>query len=283
MSTIAISENASSEPSQSLFPFMKLCPEIRRMVLEELLVMPSPVYTPCLFKNGGFAVDPTKTTKTDNEYLQDALLYDMISNNCKIAQAGICQIFLVSRTLYREAVPIYFGSNVFYTSTLKDTAVLTRSIGPDCRWQLRKLSVCYHGRAPARSVKAIAECRGLKELTLNVFQYSFLVLPNKEAPLQIYGQKELLRIRGLSRLEINYEPCLCLSDWLWFDNLCDIRSKFEEFVEMLQVLKQPHDLRWLKRQEAKDFPQKARRTVFGEANVVTRSESKLLAKQSGQR
>lgn len=52
--------------------------------------------------------------------------------------------------------------------------------------------------------------------------------------------------------------------------------EWQELLEALQVLKQPYSEAAIRRQDKKDYPpEKAKRTVFGRANVVTRAETRL--------
>ena len=271
VTTVSPETPASAEDNlQSPFPYEKLSPEIRAMILKELLVMPGPIET--YYFGARFAVYSFKT-EDDSQNSRDQILR---REDMKILQAPVCQIFLVSKAVYREAVPIYFGCNLFKFHNLDNFYAFARWIGPDPRWQLRKIAVDYDGNAPARAVKFMVECVGLRELEINIRWWSLSKYPNVDQPLQVLGQKDLLRIRGLEKIQVNFRGCISY----YRANAEATEAQYAAFRETLQVLKQPHDARMLRRQEAKDFPQKARRTIFGKANVVTRSEKKMLDMQS---
>ena len=271
-----VAEATTADPedtSQSPFPYEKLSPEIRAMILKELLVMPGPIETS--YFGARFAVyHPLKTRENplDQSYSDRILTRE----ESKIPQAPVCQIFLVSKGVYREAVPIYFGSNLFKFHNLDNFHAFARWIGPDPRWQLRKVAVDYDGNAPARAVKFMVECVGLRELEINIRWWSLSKYPTVDQPLQLFGQKDLLRIRGLEKIQVNFQGCI--SYYQATEEAT--QAQYDAFTKTLEVLKQPHDARTLKRQEAKDFPQKAKRTVFGKANVQTRSEREMLDMQS---
>ncbi|KAL8822166.1 MAG: hypothetical protein Q9191_007094 [Dirinaria sp. TL-2023a] len=254
------SKSSAEEPaneflaSQESFPFMKLSPELRAMVLKELLIMSGSI------RWDYFARCYSGSTR----------------GKTPVKQAPFCQVFLVSKALYREAVPIYFGCNLFSFENLDRFESFSCAIGPDARWQLRKVAVDYAGYAPARAVKSLVRCMGLKELEVNVHWWSWSKCPGSGSPPQLYGHKDFLRIRGLEQLLVNVDQYNRNRDPA-------VQLYWPEFMKTLEVLKQPRDPRTLKRQEAKDFPpQKATRTVFGKANVVTRSERKMLHEQSPQ-
>jgi len=88
----------------------------------------------------------------------------------------------------------------------------------------------------------------------------------KRSILKAHGLKHLLKIRGLETLELEFDHSLPDS----------ILAEDREFESMLQVLKQPKATKAEKQAVKKD---KAVRTVFGKANVITRSEQKMLESQ----
>ncbi|KAI4232178.1 MAG: hypothetical protein L6R40_007493 [Gallowayella cf. fulva] len=89
--------------------------------------------------------------------------------------------------------------------------------------------------------------------------------------VRIPGLRELLKVRGIQTMEFH----LALSsppNTTWESIVPD----WQQFLAALEVIKQPYSEAALIRQYKKDYPpEKAKRTVFGKANVATRSERRL--------
>ncbi|KAL9011494.1 MAG: hypothetical protein Q9180_009188 [Flavoplaca navasiana] len=87
------------------------------------------------------------------------------------------------------------------------------------------------------------------------------------------GLGDLLKVRGIQELDIIVPSALPHSRYYSFND----EMSPESFIKDLQVLKLPRSAASLRRQDEKDFPpEKARRTVFGKANVMTRSEKAMI-------
>lgn len=266
-------------PGQS-FPLMKLPVEVRRMIFEELLIMPSSImfrsYVEIEGKGMRYWFTPYATTNTIKKEGTIEEHPARIKESEIIKQSGILNVFLASKTIYRETVPLYYGHNVFEFHGANLFAKFATAIGPECRWQLARVNIGWNGSAFARAAKVMLECVGLRELTLRIYSWSLAPCPS-DAPdeCRLNGMRDLLRVRGLNMLKLDikqplycYKPgCHCHPD----DTKCIAGSQsIAAMKERLEVMKQPLDVKKLRRQEAKDFPVKAKRTVFGEANVVTR-------------
>lgn len=83
--------------------------------------------------------------------------------------------------------------------------------------------------------------------------------------MKLYGLRDLLRVRGIERLEITANDT--------------VRQYFHINIPTLeaalQVLKQPRKPAQLKRQDNKDYPPpKATRATFGKTNFTTRMDKK---------
>ncbi|KAL8848811.1 MAG: hypothetical protein Q9221_006189 [Calogaya cf. arnoldii] len=239
------------------FPFMKLPLELRYMVYKELLVMPCPItiYSPARhYHQTGHLAFVTRNDRHE-EY-------------CPLAT---CQILQVSKAVHAEAMPVYFGSNTFDLWDLDALSYFLSKLNPDSRRCITSVILSdYYGRHPARSMKILRGCVSLRQLTLmfasGAFNYGNIPWHS------VHGLKDLLQIRGIQCLKTNKPN----TDWLWVG----ASTKWPELVKKLQVLKQPYSEAAIRRQDKKDYPpEKAKRTVFGRANVLTRAETRL-ARQS---
>ncbi|KAL9609674.1 MAG: hypothetical protein Q9167_005583 [Letrouitia subvulpina] len=223
------------------FPLMRLPAEIRRMVYKEILVMPGEVGIPM--------PKPFRDYKT---------------------QPYVRKFFLTSKAVYAEAMPIYFGLNTFYFHKMSYMEDFLKHTAVDHRRCIRRVSFKFYGTAPARALKLLRECVSLEYLHVKA-GVLYTLGGKHEHLMSAHGLNNLLKIRGIKKLEVTcndppdrYSPI----DW-------------DCFLGALQLLKEPHTPQFLRLQEKKDYPpDKAKRTVFGKTNVITRSEAKL--KKSGE-
>ena len=94
-----------------------------------------------------------------------------------------------------------------------------------------------------------------------------------ESLKRLPGLGDLLKVRGIQELQIIVPSALPYSRYYSFNG--DVSPEF--FIKVLQVLKLPRSATSLRRQDEKDFPpEKARRTVFGRANAMTRAERAMI-------
>ncbi|KAL9027162.1 MAG: hypothetical protein Q9196_004279 [Gyalolechia fulgens] len=248
-------EDVKVVPAEKPFPFMKLPPELRQMVYKELLVQSQEILISN--RHWAFCFDP----KLDAMEQKD----DQVVHS----PADTCQIFRASKACYDEAMPIYFGCNSFTFESL-DLLSLLDKLRVDYRRNIQSLSVQFWGNSPAKSARLLRGCTGLRQLgvqisyaTLRYGKSDFLPLVNSK------GINDLLKLRGITDLKITKVDGHCCF-------LRDIKN-WEPFVEALQVLKQPYSAAALRYQHVKDYPPaKAKRTVFGKTNVMTRSERKFI-------
>lgn len=256
------SENPGTKMEESVspalvepFPFMKLYPEIRNMVYKELLVMPGMVGIEDRFTD-------RRVQTVEFVYRRDAS-----KTKLDIDQKATRALLGTSKAIYEEASHFYFRSNHFYFEDMNLLNVFVQKMRPDFRRLIRRVTVHYCGRAPARTMRSLATCVGLSELTL---KFSYGTLPY--SPMTLTGLKDLLKIRGLTDVKIDTE----VMDTHPAQPLYAFKSK-DELASALQVLKKPHNPGNLKKQEEKDYPKgKSQRTVFGKANVITRTEKKIM-------
>ncbi|KAI4161826.1 MAG: hypothetical protein LQ342_004517 [Letrouitia transgressa] len=220
------------------FAFMSLPVEIRRMVYKEILVMPDEI---C---DGSWVPNRWHDPKT---------------------QPRVRQFLLTSKTIYFESMPVYFGLNTFHFHMMSSMEDFLKHTAVDHRRRIRRVSFALYGYAPARSLKLLRECVSLQYLHVRAGILSTHWGKNNML-MGAYGVNDLLKIRGIRKLEItcNDPPGYRTpGDW-------------DCFVGALQLLKQPHTPQFLRLQEKKDYPpDKAKRMIFGKSNVITRSEAKL--------
>lgn len=254
----AKSEAAPTKP----FPFMQLPLEIRIMVYKEFLVMPSPIFF-------GLGLKTQAILRSRNP--------DTSIKENGIPQTLVCQLFLTSRSIYQEAMPLYFSLNRFHFSNLHVLLVVLSSLKPNCRRQIARISFAYQGPSPAKAFKVLSTCVGLRDLIIRLTGFTpNLIRLEDELPrrlMKMGGISQLLKIRGIKKLGVSFtglEQCGC--SWVVVDK--------KRFLKATKVLKEPQSPLKLKRQESKDYPrEKAKRTVFGKANVMTRTEKKLAEEQ----
>lgn len=281
--TKGVSTEEPAKVTDQAFRLMDLPLEVRIMIFKELLVMPGPVMFRRYVKAERDEADlPAIPIPIINPqpFAGGQISYLKIDTSKVILQEPLLRVFLASKTIYRETVPIYFGINVFSFETLQFFEDFVSKLGPECRWQLARLKIRYFGKAPARAIKRLLDCVGLRELELELFSYSADSYEDiaPYAPL-LYGVKDLLRVRGLRKLELDFS-CYDHLPYFRYKEDFDPEKVKAAVIEQLQVLKQPQDPKKLKRLENKDFPARTmRRIVFGSANVVTRAEKRLLDAQ----
>ncbi|KAL8750671.1 MAG: hypothetical protein Q9199_006918 [Rusavskia elegans] len=194
----------------------------------------------------------------------DGHLYDY----CPLAT---CQIMQVSKALRIETTPLYFGHNTFEFRDLNAFSFFLTKLNSESRRSITSLILRYEGGHPARSMKLLRSCVSLRQLSL---ECTWGTIRYGDFPwYSIYGLKDLLQIRGIQTLKLKKPR---LSEYFSWEAYC---MEWQELLEALQVLKQPYSEAAIRRQDKKDYPpEKAKRTVFGRANVVTRAETRLASK-----
>lgn len=239
------------------FPFMKFPLELRQMVYKELLVMPWPITTDAPYCCYYLRKHLTHVLHNDGQ----------LHEYCPLVT---CQIRQVSKALHIETTPIYFGHNTFKFRNLNALSFFLTKLKSESRRSITSLIVRYEGGHPARSMKLLRSCFALRRLSIDC---TWETMRYGQFPwYTIRGLKDLLQIRGIQTLELKKptprEP-FGFAAYEW-----------QDFLEALQVLKQPYTEAAIRRQYKKKYPpEKAKRTLFGRANVVTRAET-ALASQS---
>ena len=131
---------------------------------------------------------------------------------------------------------MFFRHNDFRFANLNQLSSFLSRISVEARRSIAAVYVGYGGATPATTFKLLKECVGLRRLTLELSQSSIGTIPwvSKSAGfklMKIYGLSDLLKVRGLTEVEVE----LGTPDIDGF-----IRSFDDELVvfkETLQVLK----------------------------------------------
>ncbi|KAL8669760.1 MAG: hypothetical protein Q9168_005665 [Polycauliona sp. 1 TL-2023] len=241
------------------FPFMKLSGELRNKVYEELLVVPNAI----------------SLTAWEGPFTPNRL---HLSNNSLQAQRPSCAILQVSKLIHSEAFPILYGCNTFHCNSVEALNLLL-SKKTEYRRSIRSLSFETSGFAPARSIKLLHGCTSLQTLKIHLsldLVFDDYGLRSPHAIRRLPGLSDLLKLRGIREVEVvepaNLHP-------IYFAALRR-RVDPDALTQQLQVLKRPKSAAMVRRQDDKDYPpEKAKRTVFGKANVKTRSERALEDKE----
>jgi hypothetical protein len=246
------------------FPFMRLPPEIRNMVYKELLVQPGVV---CVQYNDLLMQKYVRKRFRMEEYVRSK---DGLGIDVCIDGRSIRQLLWTSKTIYREASTFYFGSNHFRFECLGTFTTCLQHLKPDFRRLLRRITVPFTNDTPARAMKLLGTCISLSELTLEISSLSTTWSSRRhQGRMKFNGLNDLLKIRGLDKLTVDstrLEP--------FRRKGIDVFADEKGLANVLQILKEPHDPAKLKRQEAKDYPdRKSQRIVFGKANVKTRTKA----------
>ncbi|KAL8993694.1 MAG: hypothetical protein Q9169_006158 [Polycauliona sp. 2 TL-2023] len=233
---------ACKEPARSstIFPFMKLSAEVRNIVYKEVLVEPEAIY------------------------IGDGLrVYDH-------SPRTTCQLLQVSQAICREAFPVYFGCNTFRCNGIEALGEFLTRLKTEYRRSIRSLSFLFDSfTTPAKSIRLIQGCVSLRNLEITIPPRVLREYGTHEPDSLKWlpGLKDLRKVRGIENLKINMPPGTF--EWDRFAEVADPQL----FIKKLQIVKQPRSRFVIKRQDEKDFPEeKSKRTVFGKANVKTRSE-----------
>ncbi|KAI4251078.1 MAG: hypothetical protein LQ352_005079 [Teloschistes flavicans] len=226
--------------SEAPFPFMKLPLEIRRMIYKDIL-------------------------RQSTDILVQGFLWWWTEDH---AIATHCRIFLVSKAFHQEAMPIYFGCNTFSFGCTWVLTCGTKKLNVDYRRQIRSIEITWGSDCCSSAAKFLQSCVSLRRLSIKFdgSLFHWFVVPGQRPVFKAWGVGELLKVRGIRDLDLTISSG-------------DHYSKeYEELFQKLQVLRQPYSAAALRRQDKIDYPpKKAQRSVFGKANVVTRSERKMIA------
>ena len=240
----AESDVATAQP----FELMKLPVEIRHMIFKEFLVMPNPI----MFY--GFGIPPCAIIKSAKEGPQTDG-WPTIEDAEIIRQSSRLNIFLVSKAIYCETIPLYFGHNIFSFESGHSLWRFASTIGPDSRWQLARVQ-CHWVHYCVRAAKILTQCVGLRELSLELSFHSFGRVDDSNSGYRLLGMEDLLRVRGLNKLSLHTDGrCYCGScPGQGCINMARVECPFLTQIKyVLEVLKQPLDAREAKERGGKGY------------------------------
>ena len=128
------------------------------------------------------------------------------------------KLFYVSKQIHDEAVSVFYRKNTFEFTSLTEMEKFIRNMGPRNQHNLRSVIVYYEAEYPpefARTSKLLAECVGLRNLTLVLCDACMVYTDSGRAPGYQFDWAELkvprafgilLRIRGLDNVRVVLSP-----------------------------------------------------------------------------
>lgn len=131
-------------PPQETFPFMRLPPEIRNMIYKQALVIPPGIIR----------------LNVDNRYPD---------------RNPACPLLSTCRTIYAEAAIFYYGLNRFNLYNMNLLGNWLRSVRPESRRLISRITMIYAGQTSIKDLKSLAEFVDLKELYLHIDVRTFSV------------------------------------------------------------------------------------------------------------
>ncbi|KAL8840388.1 MAG: hypothetical protein Q9176_003881 [Flavoplaca citrina] len=234
--------------SEKSFPFMKLPPEIRNTIYEMALWE---------------LVSPSQRRAR------------RASDQQALTSRNMPAVAALQRCLLRGLSLIFSQQYLLLLRRGRSCEFLTK-LTIQQRRNIRSLSFHFSdGLAPAKAMRLLRGCVSLRDLTISFTRSTLheFGLRMPESLKRLPGLGDLLKVRGIQELQIIVPLALPYSRYYSFNG----EVSPESFIKDLQVLKLPRSAASLRRQDEKDFPpEKAGRTVFGKANVITRSEKAMI-------
>lgn len=200
------------------FPFMRLPPELRRVIYRMLY--------------------PAEHVTFDwsNTYPGHSMMYE---------HYGIPPL-MVSKEIYRESRATILSGTQFRINNIPILRKFLIGIGPEGRKLLTALEIKYTAHGAVNAFKLLAECTALRSLAIIV---QVQAAPYRKQPTRLMarsGLNELLAIRGIQELDLTKISIKIVSPSRFPDGV-DYNQKMlplfnqdkENFVQALQVLKLP--------------------------------------------
>ena len=191
------------EPEET-FPFMQLCPELRTMVY-------------------GFHFSQAKKPGTMGEFCPSG---DRCPNRVYNEYISVRAIILVSKTVYAEAMPLYYRSKHFRFHNVSRLQNFLQTIGPGQASYIQHISFAYLGIGASQAFSRLGKCVSLR--TLNI-----IIVETRDEPVENLmkkiGVSALLRsVRGVETVTVDISRCSKTTD-------------YATFVNLLSLLKLPRD------------------------------------------
>lgn len=201
------------------FPFMRLPPELRRMVYQYVFYRKHVVF---------------HCQKYMKRYIAGYSTF-----------MGMKPL-MVSKQIYRESTATYLSETKFYFSEIPVLRRFLLAVGREGRELLTSIEFKYTRSGAVSTFRLLRECTSLRSLGITVRVESAPYVNNKHRLMRRSGIKQLLAIRGIQHLDlddIRLKPVVRFVSPLGqgFDE--EMRPHFEEdkaaFIAALQVLKLP--------------------------------------------
>jgi len=202
---------------------MDFAPEIRNIIYHAHLIMPDAI----LVQSGRVAAAIIPGVRQGFHSLGIPWI---------IHQTEVLGLLFTCKTIYRETLPLYYSSNTFKFMDSINLKKFADKLGPEPRRLVTNVSVVWTGVALARAAQTLGTFTGLRKLEIDIKSlYTFKKSTDQNVQLKIYGLKDLLRIRGLDTLEVQF---CSLVQSLDTSTQCT-KEQEDAFMRSLEVLKQP--------------------------------------------
>lgn len=170
----------------------------------------------------GFHFSQAKTPGTMGEFCPAG---DGCPNRVYNEHIPVRAIILVSKTIYAEAMPMYYGSKQFRFKNVSTLQMFLQVIGPRQASYIQHISFTYWGIGASQAFSRLGKCISLR--TLNII----IVVTKEEFVKDLMkkvGVSALLRsVRGVETVTVDISNC-------------PIGTDYAPFVKLLGLLKLPH-------------------------------------------
>lgn len=210
--------SSSSVGGKPFFPFMRLPPEVRRIIYR--------------------MVYPEAHVKFDwaNTYPGHSLMHQH--------GYGVPPL-TVSKEIYRESRAVFLGGTKFRLNSIRILRRFLNRLGHEGRKLLTALEIKYSAHGAVNTFRLLAECTALRSLAIIV---RVEAAPYNKQPNRLMmrsGLKQLLKIRGIQELgltDIRLKHVRIFDLGVdFFDTMVPRFNKDKEnFTQALQILKRPH-------------------------------------------
>ncbi|KAI4099401.1 MAG: hypothetical protein LQ339_005993 [Xanthoria mediterranea] len=259
--SVPLEQDREAKTAQG-FPFMKLPPELRNMVYKEVLANP-----------GIIDVGELSDCYPRSSLPQIETWGDPPGNTCQLLRA--------SKAIHDEAYPVYFGRNIFACWSFPALRGFLGRLKREYRRSIRSISFDFWGNFAAKTIRLLQGCISLQYLHIDFTRVRLLW--DTPTSASVPGLNELMKIRGIRSLHISRRPNYT-THRLGTRTIgpAEIDAYWGKVIEDLQVLEQPRSEAMVRRQDWKEFPlENTKRTVYGRANVQTRSERAIADQDRG--
>ncbi|KAI4116884.1 MAG: hypothetical protein LQ345_002770 [Seirophora villosa] len=241
------------EPITSPFPFMKLPPELRIMIYKYHFFQPF-------------------------DHRANAQCWD--KQECEPGGAGcpvacinngepLHNVFMTCKTVYHEAMPLYFSKRDFHFEKLEHLGRFLANIGPYHRQHLTSIIFDYEkiGTTPIfhihEAFRLLGDCPNLRKLVIKIASHHIA----RKATLPALAT--LAKIRGLEKVDVRWFDAY----WVSYIYGEDLPAAKKLVCDKLRPLRVPHTPAALQRREAMGITKRTKlRVTFGRGKPESRAE-----------